>query len=152
MPAREAHERGPQERHVHEMHNCELSHRSFYVALHWTHFSFRIGGGKIIALLAVKSVDAGALRHTSDHLGPPEGTPVYPRVIPAGDEHQQQQLLLNIVAPEVPRSPRASSNQMRKNLGRQLSGNGSNMIKISQYTSAKHLRAVRRAKGDPTRY
>lgn len=36
----------------------------------------RIGAGKITALLAVKSVDAGALRHTSNHVGDVrEGTP-----------------------------------------------------------------------------
>jgi hypothetical protein len=47
----------------------------------------RIGAGKRTALLAVKAVGAGALRHTSDHLGRPEGTPVYSRVTPAGGEH-----------------------------------------------------------------
>jgi hypothetical protein len=43
--------------------------------LYQTHFSFGISAGKATALLAVKSVDAGALRHTSDHLGRPDGTP-----------------------------------------------------------------------------
>jgi hypothetical protein len=38
------------------------------------------------ALLAVKSVDTGALRHTSDYLERPEGTLIQPRVTPAGGE------------------------------------------------------------------
>jgi hypothetical protein len=53
---------------------------------YWTHFGFRIGAGKLIALLATKSVDEGALRHTSDHLGRPERTIVYSRVTPTGGE------------------------------------------------------------------
>jgi hypothetical protein len=48
--------------------------------LYWTYFGFRTA-------LAVKSVDAGALRHTSGHLGRPEGTLVDSRVTPAGGEH-----------------------------------------------------------------
>ena len=47
-----------------------------YCFWYWTHFGFTIGAGKITTLLAVKSVDAEALRHTFDHLGRPEGTPV----------------------------------------------------------------------------
>jgi hypothetical protein len=60
----------------------------------WTHFSFEIGAGKITALLAVKSVDAGALRHTSDHLGRPGGSPVHSLVTPTSGEHRGQQLFL----------------------------------------------------------
>jgi hypothetical protein len=63
--------------------------------LYWAYFSFEIGAGKTTAVLAVKSVDAGALRHTSNHLGRPEGTPVHSLVTPAGCQHRGQQLLLN---------------------------------------------------------
>ena len=61
------------------MHDCELSRVDLSTLLFVLDpFWLRIGVSKITTLLAVKSVDAGALRYTSDHPGRPEGTPVHP--------------------------------------------------------------------------
>jgi hypothetical protein len=52
------------------MHDCEPSRIDLSMLLFVLDpFGFRIGAGKITALLAVKRVDTGALRRTSDHLG-----------------------------------------------------------------------------------
>jgi hypothetical protein len=47
-----------------EMHGCEASRidLSMLLFVYWTYFGFGIGAGKITALLAVKSVDAGSTK------------------------------------------------------------------------------------------
>jgi hypothetical protein len=83
-----AHEMHAHETHAYEIYDCEPPRIGLsMLLLNWTHFGFRIGAGKVTAVLAFKSVDEGALKHTSDHLGCPEGTIVRSRVTPAGGEH-----------------------------------------------------------------